>query len=116
VLIAYARQSSSRPANTRIIEIERFPVGQVGAAYFEKPYYILRRGEISQEAFAVIRDAMALEKAVGLARIILSSRERPFLVETIGSGLRGITLRFAQDVRPEHEFFEGHPSVQLPGK
>lgn len=104
-----------RPQNTRIIEIERFiPVGQVGSLFFEKPYYIAPRGDISQEAFAVIRDAMAREKVAGLARIVLASRERPFLVEPMGRGLRGITLRFAQDLRPEHEFFEGIPSIKLP--
>jgi len=104
-----------RPQNTRIIEIERFiPVGQVESSFFDKPYYIAPRGDISQEAFAVIRDAMAREKVVGLARIVLASRERPFLVEPMGRGLRGITLRFAQDLRPEHEFFEGIPSIKLP--
>jgi Ku protein len=107
----------ARPRNTRIIEIERFiPVGQLGAPYFEKPYYIAPRGEISQEAFAVIREAMASEKVAGLARIVLSSRERPFLVEPVGRGLRGITLRFAQDVRPERDFFEGIPSIKLPAE
>lgn len=74
------------------------------------------RGEISQEAFAVIREAMAREKVAGLARIVLSSRERPFLVEPAGRGLRGITLRFAQDVRPEQDFFEGIPSMKLPAE
>ena len=42
----------SRPQNTRTIEIERFlPVGEIDARYFEKPYYILPREEISQEFF-----------------------------------------------------------------
>jgi DNA end-binding protein Ku len=43
----------------------------------------------------VIRDAMSREGVVGLARVVLSSRERPFLVDPMGSGLRGVTLRFA---------------------
>ena len=69
-----------RPQNTRTIEIERFiPAGQIDARYFEKPYYIVPRGEISQELFAVIRDAMSREGVAGLARVVLSSRERPLL-------------------------------------
>jgi Ku protein len=104
-----------RPQNTRTIEIERFvPRGQVDGRYFEKPYYIAPRGEIGQEAFAVIRDAMAREKVAGLARIILSSRERPFLVEPVGMGLRGVTLRFTQEVRPERDYFSQIPSMKLP--
>jgi DNA end-binding protein Ku len=104
-----------RPQNTRTIEIERFvPRGQVDGRYFEKPYYIAPRGEIGQEAFAVIRDAMAREKVGGLARIILSSRERPLLVEPMGMGLRGVTLRFIQEVRPEGDYFSEIPSMKLP--
>ena len=104
-----------RPQNTRTIEIERFvPMGQVDGRYFEKPYYIAPRGEIGQEAFAVIRDAMAREKVAGLARIILSSRERPFLVEPMGMGLRGVTLRFTKEVRPEGDYFSQIPSMKLP--
>jgi Ku protein len=104
-----------RPQNTRTIDIEHFvPLGHVDANYFEKPYYVAPRGEISQEAFAVIRDAMAREKVAGIARIVLSSRERPFLLQPMGNGLRGTTLRFAQDVRGEHDLFESIPSIKLP--
>jgi DNA end-binding protein Ku len=69
-----------RPQNTRTIEIERFvPAGQVDLRYLEKP------DAIGQEAFAVIREAMSREKVVGLARVVLSSRERPMLVAVVDS-------------------------------
>jgi DNA end-binding protein Ku len=49
-----------RPQNTRTIEIERFlSAGQIDARYFEKPYYIVPREPVGQEAFAVICDAMS---------------------------------------------------------
>jgi non-homologous end joining protein Ku len=35
---------------------------------------------------------------------VLSSRERPFLVEPMGTGLRGVTLRFAHEVRSEADY------------
>jgi DNA end-binding protein Ku len=74
-----------RPQNTRTIAIERFvPAGQVDLQYLEKPYYIVPRGAIGQEAFAVIRDAMSREKVDGLGRVVLSSRERPMLVAIMG--------------------------------
>jgi Ku protein len=104
-----------RPQNTRTIEIEHFlPTGQIDARYFEKPYYILPREEISQESFAVIRDAMSREAVSGLARIVLSSRERPFLLEPMGRGLRGVTLRFAHEVRNDSEYFSEIPEIKLP--
>jgi non-homologous end joining protein Ku len=104
-----------RPQNTRTIEIERFlPAGQIDARYFEKPYYIVPREPVGQESFAVIRDAMSRARVIGLARVVLSSRERPFLVEAMGSGLRGVTLRFAHEVRSEADYFGDIPEMKLP--
>jgi DNA end-binding protein Ku len=106
-----------RPQNTRTIEIERFlPAGQIDARYFEKPYYIVPREPVGQEAFAVIRDAMSRAGVIGLARVVLSSRERPFLVEPMGSGLRGVTLRFAHEVRSETDYFGDIPKMKLPAE
>ncbi|NOJ43350.1 non-homologous end joining protein Ku [Bradyrhizobium australiense] len=104
-----------RPQNTRTIEIEHFlPARQIDSRYFEKPYYIMPREEISRESFAVIRDAMSREAVSGLARVVLSSRERPFLLEPMGRGLRGVTLRFAHEIRNEAEYFSEIPGMKLP--
>ena len=106
-----------RPENTHTIEIERFlPAGQIDARYFEKPYYIVPREQIGQESFAVIRDAMRREGVIGLARVVLSSRERYFLVEAMGNGLRGVTLRFAQEVRGADDYFDEIPEIELPAE
>ena len=97
-----------RPQNTRTIEIERFlPARQIDARYFEKPYYIVPREPVGQEAFAVIRDAMSHGGVIGLARVMLSSRERPFLIEPMGSGL-------AHEVRGETDYFSDIPEMKLP--
>jgi len=104
-----------RPENTRTIEIERFlQAGEIDARYFEKPYYVVPREEIVQESFAVIRDAMVREGVIGLARVVLSSRERPFLVEPMDKGLRGVTLRFSKEVRSSEHYFSEIPQMKLP--
>jgi len=106
-----------RPHNTRTIEIERFvPAGQVDLRYLEKPYYVVPRDAIAQEAFAVIRDAMRSKKVDGLARVVLSSRERPMLVAVMDNGLCGVTLRFAHEVRKQAEYFNMIPEMKLPAE
>lgn len=106
-----------RPENTHTIEIERFlPAGHIDARYFEKPYYIAPREQIGQESFAVIRDAMRREGVIGLARVVLSSRERHFLVEPMESGLRGVTLRFIHEVRGADDYFAEIPKIKLPAE
>jgi DNA end-binding protein Ku len=66
------------------------------------------------EAFAVIRDAMAGKEMVGMGRVILSKRERPIIIEPLGTGLRGMTLRYAHEVRSEKEYFSDIPQIELP--
>jgi Ku protein len=104
-----------RPENTRTIEIERFlKAGEIDSRYFEKPYYFVPREDIGQESFAVIRDAMVREGVMGLARVVLSSRERPFLVEPMDRGFRGVTLRFSNEVRSPEQYFSEIPQMKLP--
>ena len=101
--------------NTRTIELDRFiPRDQIDPRYYNTPYYISPRDEVGLEAFSVIRDAMAAKGLVGMGRIVLSNRERPILVEPIGKGLRGFTLRYAHEVRSETNYVANIPPITLP--
>ena len=54
------------------------------------------------------------KEMVGMGRVILSKRERPIIVEPLGNGLRGMTLRYAHEVRNEAEYFADIPQIELP--
>jgi DNA end-binding protein Ku len=104
-----------RLENNRTIELDRFfPRDQLDPRYYNAPYYITPRDLVGQEAFAVIRDAMADTGLVGMGRVMLSNRERPILVEPSGRGLRGTTLHYAHQVRSENEYFADIPKLVLP--
>ena len=101
--------------NNRTIEIERFvPLAQIDPRYHDTPYYIAPREQVGQEAFAVIREAMRGKEMVGMGRIILAKRERPIIIEPLGNGLRGMTLRYAHEVRSEADYFADIPEIKLP--
>jgi len=101
--------------NTRTIELDRFiPRDQIDPRYYNTPYYIAPRDEVGLEAFSVIRDVMAAKGLVGMGRIVLSNRERPILVEPLGKGLRGFTLRYAHEVRSETNYVANIPPITLP--
>jgi DNA end-binding protein Ku len=105
-----------RIENTRTIEIERFvPRGQIDARFHHTPYYIVPRDPVGQEAFAEIRDAMKGKDVVGMGRVVLSNRERPIVLEPIGLGLRGITLRYVHEIRSEAEYFADIPDAASEG-
>ena len=101
--------------NNRTIEIDRFiPREQVDARYLDTPYYVVPRDEIAEEAFAVIRDAMRARDVVGMGRVVLARRERPIIVEPMGNGIRGITLRYSHEIRDEASYFAEIPKLKLP--
>jgi DNA end-binding protein Ku len=101
--------------NNRTIEIDRFiPRAQVDPRYLDTPYYAVPRDEIGEEAFAVIRDAMRTKDVVGMGRIVLARRERPIILEPMGDGIRGITLRYRHEIRDEASYFAAIPKLKLP--
>jgi len=110
-----ATQAPVRIENNRTIEIDRFvPRPQLDARYLDTPYYIVPRDEVGEEAFAVIRDAMTSKNVFGMGRVVLARRERPILIEPMGAGIRGATLRFAHEIRSEVDYFSTISDLSLP--
>lgn len=88
------------------IDIDNFvPRDEIDQRYLDNPYYLVPDGKSSVDAFAVIRDAMKNQGRVALARVVLSNRERIVAIEPLGKGLLVTTLRYADEVRDEEEFF-----------
>lgn len=79
----------------------------VPALYLDTPYYVTPADEVSREAFAVIRNAMAERKMAGLTRIVLYRREHPALIEPYEGGMLLTTLHYDTNVREEDSVFEG---------
>ncbi|WP_353186625.1 non-homologous end joining protein Ku [Bosea sp. (in: a-proteobacteria)] len=84
--------------------VDRADIPQI---YFDTPYYLSPADEVSEEAFAVIREAMAKQKKAGIARIVLYRRERPVMIEPFDRGLLLTTLRYDKTVRKPEEVFDG---------
>jgi len=80
--------------------------------YLDTPYYVAPADKVSEEAFAVIRDAMAGKKMAGLARIVLYSRERPVVIEPLGKGMVLTTLRYDNTVRQPGTVFDDIKAVK----
>jgi DNA end-binding protein Ku len=100
--------------STHTIDIEKFvPLSEIDVRYFDSPYYLIPNDQVGLDAFAVIRDAMASKKMVGVGRVVLQKRERPILLEPFGKGIRGMTLRYPYEVRSENEYFEDIPELKL---
>jgi DNA end-binding protein Ku len=94
--------------STHTIEIDHFvPREQIDTRWIDKPYYLAPDGDVGQDAYAVIREAMRQKGVVGIGRVVLSTREHPIMLEPLGKGIRAATLRYPVEVRAEEAYFEG---------
>src|SRR5262249_29753685 len=90
---------------THTVEIDGFvPRASIDKRYLDRPYYIGPGGRAGVEAFVVIRDAMQDEERVALARIVMARREHIIMLEPLGKGLLGTTLRYDYEVRSEKDY------------
>jgi len=100
--------------STRTIDIDQFvPKTEIDDLYHVRPYYIAPEGEVGQEAFIVIRNAIEQMKMVALGRVVLTSREHVIALEPRGKGLMGTLLRYPYEVRAETEYFEDIPDLKI---
>ena len=99
----------------RIIEIEQFlPKDEIDELYIGNPYYIVPDGEVGQQAFAVIREAIRKEGMVALAKVVFTSREHVLALEARGKGMMGVTLRYPYEVRKEEDYFDDIENEKVP--
>jgi DNA end-binding protein Ku len=99
----------------RTIEIDEFvPKKEIDELYLNSPYYIVPDGEVGQQAFAVIREAIRQEGMVAIGKVVFTSREHIIALEARGNGMMGVTLRYPYEVRKEQEYFDDIPDEKVP--
>jgi DNA end-binding protein Ku len=99
----------------RVIEIESFvPKKEIDELYVNNPYYIVPDGEVGQQAFAVIREAIRKDGMVAIGKVIFTSREHMIALEPRGKGMMGVTLRYPYEVRKERDYFAEIPDEKVP--
>jgi DNA end-binding protein Ku len=83
---------------TKTIQILEFvQEEEIDPVYFEKPYY-LEPQKGGEHAYALMRDALAESKKVGIAKVVLKSREHLAAVKSIRDMMTLQTMRFAHEI------------------
>src|SRR3954463_13271810 len=99
----------------RTIEIDEFvPRKEIDELYQNNPYYIVPDGEVGEQAFAVIREAIRQEGMVAIGKVVFTSREHIIALEARGKGMLGMTLRYPYEVRKEDEYFDDIADEKIP--
>jgi DNA end-binding protein Ku len=90
----------------RTLDLVQFvPQGEIDPIWFERPCYVVPDGELAEEAYGVLRDALRATKTLALGQFVMRGREYVAAIKPCGRGLLLETLRFADEVREAAPFF-----------
>jgi len=89
------------PKTTQTIEIEAFVnLADVPFVYLEKPYYLEPSGRGSEKVYALLREAMLAASVIGIARVVMHTKEHLAALIPTGPALMLDTLRWSTEIRP----------------
>jgi len=99
--------AKARVEATHSINLQSFiPATEIDCLHKAAPYYVVpEKGKDALESYVVIREAMRAEKCVGIGHLVLSGRERLVGVGPSGKGFVLNTLRTAEELRDEEDYF-----------
>jgi DNA end-binding protein Ku len=96
------------PKATRSIDIEDFvDLDQIDPVFFERPYYLVPETG-GTKAYALLRDAMRETNKVGIARLVLRTKQYLAAIRPKGDALVLETMLYADEVVDEDDL-EGLP-------
>ncbi len=99
---------SVRLESARTIDIEGFaPAESIDWIWYDTPFYLVPDDPVGEEAYCVIRDAMAAKRTLGVSRLVLHRRERAVVLSPRDRGVVLWTLRYGEEVRDPSAMFSG---------
>ena len=93
--------------SNKTIDIEGFvDSSEIDQLYLDAPYFMGPDGPVAEETYAVIREALEKTGKIGIARVVLSGRERVIAISPKAEGMVITTLRSKDEVRDPAHYFE----------
>ena len=97
------------------IELTQFvDACDIDPIYFDRPYFLLPDGEVAEEGYRVIRQALAEEGKAGIGQLTLRGRENLVVLKPSGAGLLLVTMRYVDEIREAEEVFANLGRDKLP--
>jgi DNA end-binding protein Ku len=91
---------AAMPHSTQTIDIEAFvDREQIPSVYFNKPYYVSPGGKGGQKPFALLRETLERTGKVGIAKVVISTKQHLAMLVPQGKGLVLNLLRWSDEVR-----------------
>ena len=101
------------PKASKTIDIEDFvDLDQIDPVYYERPYYLVP-DKGGQKAYALLRNAMRETNKVGIARVVLRTKQYLAAIRPKDDALVMETMLFADEVNPLDELDLPGPDVDV---
>jgi DNA end-binding protein Ku len=103
VILTDEEIEAASPESTQSVDILSFVnAPEVSFFYLDTPYYLApeRRGE---KTYALLRDALAKSGKIGIASVVLHSKQHLAALIPVGRLLALCTLRWSDEIRPPDE-------------
>jgi len=95
---------SAAPESHDAIEVEGFvDANAIGPQYFEKPY-VLVPAKKAEKGYVLLREALAQTGKIGIARVVIRTRESLCAVMPQGSALLLMMMRYPQELVDVNEY------------
>jgi DNA end-binding protein Ku len=99
VVLSDAEVKAAFPKSTQSIDIESFvKEREVPPTLFERPYFVEPAAK-AEKVYALLRDAMAEAGVIGIARIVMHTKEHLVAVVPAGRVLMLNTMRWTSELR-----------------
>lgn len=117
VLLSDAELDDVKLESRKTFELVQFAdAADIDPIYFEKPYYVVPKDDLAEEAFGVIRDALRASRKIGLGQLAVRGKEQLCSLKPCGRGLVMETLRYADEVNKANQFFHDIPDDKPPAE
>jgi DNA end-binding protein Ku len=101
------------PKASKTIDIEDFvDLDQIDPVYYERPYYLVP-DKGGQKAYALLRNAMRETNKVGIARVVLRTKQYLAAIRPKDDALVMETMLFSDEVNPLDELDLPGPDVDV---
>ncbi len=103
VILSEDQIKAAYPKSTQTIEIEHFvKASEIPFTLLETPYHLEPIGK-ADKVYALLREAMFEAGVIGIARVVMHTKERLAALIPSGAGLVLNTIRWATEMRPVTE-------------
>lgn len=108
VILSDEELKRAAPEATKTVEIESFvKANEIDAIFFDTPYY-LEPGKGGEKGYVLLRDAMKDAGRIGIAKVVIRTRQYVAALSPRGDALMLELLRYPQEIRSTKE-------LNLPG-